>query len=123
MDVLILWVLVLLFAGAFAAQVLTRVKLIAAATNTISIDGWPFRVKRFVVDVLFQRTTILERPAAGLAHAFVFWGFVIFGGYTTVEFLHGLGIVDLTDTTWFKIYRAVLTPFALAVFVGILYLL
>ena len=29
-------------------------------------------------------------------HAFVFWGFVAFGGYTSVEFLYGLGIVDLT---------------------------
>ena len=35
---------------------------------------------------------------AGIAHALVFWGFVAFGGYTTVEFLRGLGIVDLTHT-------------------------
>ena len=32
----------------------------------------------------------------GLAHLFVFWGFVAFGGYTLVETLHGLGLVDLT---------------------------
>jgi len=56
-------------------------------------------------------------------HAFVFWGFVAFGGYTTVEFLHGLGIADLTHTAWFATYRLVLTPFAIAVLVGIVYLL
>jgi Fe-S oxidoreductase len=59
---------------------------------------------------------------AGLAHAFVFWGFVAFGGYTVTEFLHGLGIVDLTDTSWFHAYRLLLTPFAVAVLGGIVYL-
>ncbi len=59
---------------------------------------------------------------AGLAHAFVFWGFVAFGGYTVTEFLHGLGIVDFTDTSWFHAYRLLLTPFAVAVLGGIVYL-
>ena len=59
---------------------------------------------------------------AGLAHAFVFWGFVAFGGYTVTEFLHGLGIADLTDTSWFHAYRLLLTPFAVAVLGGIAYL-
>jgi len=53
----------------------------------------------------------------------VFWGFVAFGGYTTVEFLYGLGIVDLTHARWFHAYRIALTPFAVAVLGGILYLL
>ena len=56
-------------------------------------------------------------------HAFVFWGFVAFGGYTLTEFLHGLGIVDLTHAGWFRAYRLALTPPATAVLVGILYLL
>jgi Fe-S oxidoreductase len=67
--------------------------------------------------------TIRERPIVGLAHAFVFWGFVAFAGYTSVEFLRGLGIVDLTDTRWFFAYRIVLVPFATAVLGGILFLL
>jgi Fe-S oxidoreductase len=120
---LILWLLVLTFAGAFAAQVATRVRLIAAAPNNFSFDNLPFRIKRFVADVLLQRQTIKERPVAGVAHAFVFWGFAAFALYTTVEFLSGLGIVDLTDTGWFHAYRLALTPFATAVLVGILYLL
>ena len=56
-----------------------------------------------------------------MAHAFVFWGFVAFGGYTAVEFLNGLGLVDLTHRVWFAAYRAVLTPFAIAVLAGIVY--
>jgi Fe-S oxidoreductase len=123
METLALWLLVMVFAGAFAAQVATRVRLIAAAPNTFSVSRIPARLATFVADVLGQRRTIVERPAAGIAHAFVFWGFVAFALYTSAEFLAGLGIVDVTRTAWFAVYRAILTPFAAAVLVGILYLL
>ena len=123
METLILWVLVLVFTGAFVAQVTTRVRLIAAAPNTFSIDRLGVRAGRFLIDVVLQRKTIAERPLAGLAHALVFWGFVAFGGYTAAEFLRGLGIVDLTATRWFQAYRMVLTPFAIGVLAGIAHLL
>jgi Fe-S oxidoreductase len=109
--------------GAFAAQVARRVRIIAAAPNTFSLDDLGTRTSRFVLDVLLQRRTIRERPFTGLMHAFVFWGFVAFAGYTLTEFLQGLGVVDLTHTAWFRGYRLALTPFATAVLVGILYLL
>ncbi|MFN7980776.1 MAG: hypothetical protein U0Q11_02870 [Vicinamibacterales bacterium] len=57
-----------------------------------------FRIQRFLTDVVGQRKTIAERPIPGLAHAFVFWGFVAFGGYTLCEFLAGLGLLDITHT-------------------------
>ena len=123
METLALWILFLVFAGAFAAQATKRVRLIAAAPNTFSLDHLGFRVGRFLVDVVGQRQTIVERPIAGLAHALVFWGFVAFGGYTTVEFLDGLGFVDLTRAGWFYAYRLALAPFAVAVLTGIVYLL
>ena len=123
MQTLAFWVLLLVFMGAFAVQVARRVQLIAAAPNTFSLDHLGTRTRRFVVDVLLQHKTIAERPLTGLMHAFVFWGFVAFGGYTLVEFLCGLGIVDLTHTRWFEAYRLLLMPFAVAVLVGILYLL
>jgi len=123
MSTALLWLLVGVFVGAFAIQVRTRVRLIAAAPNTFSLDRLGFRISRFVVDVIGQRQTIIERPAAGVAHAFVFWGFVAFGGYTTVEFLNGLGLVDLTHRGWFAAYRVVLTPFAIAVLAGIVLLI
>jgi Fe-S oxidoreductase len=123
MSTLVLWVLVVLFAGLFAAQVATRARLIAAAPNTFSTDNTALRITRFLTDVVGQRQTILERPLAGFAHALVFWGFVAFSGYTAIEFLAGLGLVDLTHTRLFALYRAVLTPFALGVLCGIVYLL
>jgi Fe-S oxidoreductase len=123
MQTIALWLLFIVFVGAFAAQVAKRVRLIAAAPNTFSVDNLPFRISRFLFDVVLQRRTIRERPGAGLMHALVFWGFVAFGGYTAIEFLHGLGIVDLTRTMWFSGYRTALTPFAIAVLAGILYLL
>src|SRR5213594_2782781 len=101
MHTLIFWILFLAFVGAFAAQVARRVQLIAAAPGTFSVDNLPFRIRRFVLDVLLQLRTIRERPAAGIMHALVFWGFVAFGGYTLVEFLYGLGIADLTHGPWF----------------------
>ncbi len=123
MQTLVFWLLFVAFVGAFAAQVATRVRLIAAAPEPFSVDNVSFRLQRFFFDVVLQRRTIRERPVAGIAHAFVFWGFVAFGGYTTVEFLRGLGIVDLTAARWFHAYRVALTPFAVAVLAGILYLL
>ena len=123
MSTLILWLLVLGFVAAFAAQAATRVRLVAAAPNTISLENPAFRVWRFLVDVVLQRQTIRERPVPGLAHALVFWGFVAFGGYTVTEFLDGLGIVDLTQTRWFYAYRVALTPFAIAVLAGIAFLI
>lgn len=122
MDIFLLWILVLASLGAFTAQVAARVRLVAAAPNTFDTSDLGVRVTRFLVDVLGQRRTISERPVAGLAHACVFWGFLAFGLYTAVEFLHGLGLADLTETTWFHVYRVVLTPFAVAVLVGIVYL-
>lgn len=123
MQTLLLWLLVLGFVGAFVAQVTTRLRLIQAAPNTFSTDDTPTRVSRFLIDVLGQRRTIVERPVAGLAHAGVFWGFLAFAGYTATEFLAGLGILDLTHTRAFELYRLLLTPFAVAVLSGILFLL
>ena len=123
MATLAFWLLFLSFIGAFAAQVARRVQLIAAAPKTFSLDHLGARATHFLVDVVLQVRTIKERPAAGLAHAFVFWGFVAFGGYTLTEFLRGLGLVDLTHTGWFNVYRRLLEPFAVAVLGGILYLL
>ncbi|MGE3512019.1 MAG: (Fe-S)-binding protein [Vicinamibacterales bacterium] len=122
METLLLWLLVIVFVGAFAAQVARRVRLIARAPNTFSSEQLGLRVGRWVVDVVGQRRTIRERPVAGTAHALVFWGFVAFGLYTLAEFSNGLGIGDVTDTEWFRVYRLLLTPFAVGVLAGIVFL-
>jgi Fe-S oxidoreductase len=119
----VLWLLVVVSVGVFAAQVATRLRAIARAPNTFSVDGIALRLRRVLVDVVCQRQTIAERPVAGLAHALVFWGFVAFAGYTATEFLRGLGIADLTNAAWFRTYRLVLSGFAIAVLIGIAVLL
>jgi Fe-S oxidoreductase len=123
METLLLWLLVGAFVSAFAAQVARRVRLIAAAPNTFSLDRFTLRLTRFLADVVGQRKTIAERPVVGAAHAFVFWGFIAFGGYTLAEFSYGLGLPDVRHTAWFGAYRMILTPFAMAVLAGIAFLL
>ena len=122
-ETLIFWALCLLLGGAFVAQVARRLRLVARAPNTFRLDDPAFRARRFIRDVVFQARTIAERPVAGLAHAFVFWGFVAFAVYTSTEFLHGLGLVDLRGTAFMRAYAIALAPFAVAVLAGILYLL
>jgi Fe-S oxidoreductase len=112
--------LVLLAAVLFGQQMFVRVRLFLRAKNNLSLDDVGARVKTFVADVVFQQRVFRNKPLVGLAHLFVFWGFVAFGGYTLGEFLKGLGIVNLTGTRVFHAYTLVLVPFASAVLVGII---
>ena len=118
-ETLAFWVVVLASVGLFAAQMTTRWRLVHAAPGSFSTDELPRRVRRFLVDVVFQGKVIARKPWVGLAHLFVFWGFVAFGGYTLVETLHGLGIADLTGTIGFRVYTSLLVPFCIAVLGGI----
>ena len=108
--------------GLFAWQMRTRYQLYARASNNIDVSNLGARLRTFLAEVVFQTRTIRERPIVGLAHLFVFWGFCAFGGYTTVEGLKGLGLVDLTETRAFDLYRQALIPFSVAVLIGIVFL-
>ena len=107
----------------FAIQMATRARLLAAAPGAFTLDQLGGRVDRFVGEVIFQTRTIRERPVVGVAHLFVFWGFCAFGGFTLMEALRGLGIVDVTHTAPAYVYKLVLVPFATAVMGGMTYLL
>jgi len=111
----------LAFIGAFGVQIATRLRLFLRASNNIRVpDGESgVRIWRVAREVILQSRTIAERPLVGLAHLGVFWGFCAFALFTTVEFLRGLGVADLTATAWFATYALLLVPFALAVLVGI----
>jgi hypothetical protein len=111
------------FVGWFAAQMAARVRLIEAAPDGFSFDHPGARFDRFVTDVIFQARTIRGRPVAGVAHLLVFWGFCAFGGYTALEGLRGIGLVDLTHTAPARIYAWALVPFAVTVILGMTYLL
>jgi ferredoxin len=123
MEALVLWILLAASAGAFAVQMSVRVRLMAEAPGGWPIDRPGSRLKRVLVEVIGQRRTVRERPVAGLAHAFVFWGFLAFGGYTAIEFLDALGVVHLTRAPWFEAYRLCLAPVAALALGGILLLL
>jgi Fe-S oxidoreductase len=116
------WLFRLLVLGAvvaFGIQIADRVRLVVRAKNNLRLDELPARLRRVLFEVVFQSKTIAAKPVVGTAHALVFWGFVAFGGYTTVEFLAGLGIADWTEAGWFHAYERVLVPFAWAVLAGI----
>lgn len=123
LEVWIFRILFLVFVGIFVWQMAERVRLIARASNNFNVEHVGSRLRRFLLDVVFQVRVIRERPLVGVMHAFVFWGFVAFAGFTTTEFVRGLGIVDLTGTRAFHLYSLVVVPFAIAVLVGIIYLL
>ena len=122
-ETLAFWAVVVASVGLFSAQMSTRWRLMQAAPGAFSFDQLPRRVERFLGEVVFQSKVIARKPWVGFAHLFVFWGFVAFGGYTLVETLHGLGLVDLTDTVGFRIYTYLLVPFCVAVLGGIVFLL
>jgi Fe-S oxidoreductase len=54
--------------------------------------GAPGRIVNFVEEVLLQGKVIRQRPLAGLAHAFVFWGFCAFALVTVNHILTGFGL-------------------------------
>jgi Fe-S oxidoreductase len=118
-EIWIFRLLVLLAIVLFGQQMFVRVRLFLRAKDNISLHDIGARVSNFVADVVFQRRVFRNKPLVGLAHLFVFWGFVAFGGYTLGEFLKGLGIVNLTGTRAFHAYTLLLVPFASAVLVGI----
>jgi Fe-S oxidoreductase len=119
MEVWLFRLLVVVAAVLFAAQMRVRYRLIARAPGSLSAPEPGPRIRRFVSEIVFQSRTIAARPAVGVAHLLVFWGFCAFGGYTLVEGLRGLGLVDLTGTAAFHVYELALVPFALGVLGGI----
>jgi Fe-S oxidoreductase len=119
---LVFWIVVVGAVAVFAVQMATRARLVAGAPGAFQVDGLPTRAARFVSEVIFQTKVIRAKPWVGVAHLFVFWGFVAFGGYTLAETLRGLGLVDVTHTRAFDVYRWLRVPFGVAVLAGMLLL-
>ncbi len=71
------------------------------------------RLKDFVWEVLCQGLVIKERPLPGLAHAFVFWGFLAFGLVTLNHVAGGFGWDAVPRSSWFgKVYFGSVGTFA-----------
>jgi Fe-S oxidoreductase len=79
------------------------------------------RIAQFVWEVLAQGKVIRERPLAGIAHAFVFWGFCVFGLITLNHLTTGFGWHFLTrDSTFGGFYHGFVAIWAVAVAVSII---
>jgi len=122
-EILAFRLLVLLALAIFFIKMATRLRLVVRAPGEFFFNAFSRRVYRVLIEVLLQSKTIYERPIVGMAHAFVFWGFLAFSMYTSIGLLDGLGFVDLTTQKWFSGYRVWLIPFASVVLIGISFLL
>src|ERR1700691_5316132 len=81
------------------------------------------RLRTFAWEVLLQGKVIQQRPAAGLAHAFVFWGFCAFAPITVNHIATGFGFPFLSRAFGFgRVYFIFVTLFAVAVAVSIVFL-
>jgi len=83
-----------------------------------SIHPIPKRVWDFFWEVICQAKVIKERPLPGIAHAFVFWGFCIFGLITLNHFATALGF-PILDNMFGEAYRKFAAWFGVAVAISI----
>src|SRR5579884_1281997 len=78
------------------------------------------RVWDFFAEVLLQARVIRQRPLPGIAHALVFWGFLVFGVITLNHFAAGFGLSFLTrDAGFGRAYYGFVAVMAIAVAIGI----
>src|SRR3954447_23834923 len=81
LERVILIVALLTSLGLFLWRFRKVAAIIAASRPTPDFDVNPLipRIKRFLWEVMLQGKVIEQRPVPGLAHAFVYWGFLAFG--------------------------------------------
>jgi Fe-S oxidoreductase len=100
-----------------------RIVLAAKPDAEFQIGSLIPRLRDFVWEVLFQGKVISQRPIAGAAHAFVFWGFIAFSMVTLNHIAGGFGFPLLSrDGAFGKIYFGIVAIFALLVACSISYL-
>jgi len=124
-EKLVLAILIGLSVAGFWYRFRRVVRVISAARPdpSFSVGNLARRTRTFVWEVLLQGKVIQQRPAAGLAHAFVFWGFCAFALITANHIATGFGVPILSRTSGFgRIYFGFVALFAVAVAISILYL-
>jgi len=99
-------------------RVLKRIRA-AKPDPDFSIHPIPKRAWDFFWEVMCQAKVIRERPLPGLAHAFVFWGFCIFGLITLNHFAQALGF-PILDNMFGDAYKTFARWFGVAVAISIL---
>jgi len=77
------------------------------------------RIRKLLWEVGAQALVIAERPLPGLAHAFVFWGFCVFGLVTLNHLATAFGIGFLSREGFGRFYFNFVAVFAVAVAISI----
>jgi Fe-S oxidoreductase len=90
------------------------------ATPDFQVAPFGPRIRQFLWEVMLQGKVIEQRPMAGLAHAFVFWGFLAFAPITVNHIATPFGARFLSaDTSFGGFYLGFVAVWALAVAVSI----
>ncbi len=90
------------------------------ATTDFAISPLGPRIRQFLWEVMLQGKVIEQRPLPGLAHAFVYWGFLAFGLVTVNHIASAFGGRFLTHDTGFgAFYLGFVAVWAAAVAVSI----
>jgi Fe-S oxidoreductase len=122
LEVLLLLVLGLLSLALFLLRFAPILRKILAARKEPGYSLRPIvpRLRAFVFEVLFQSKVIRERPLPGIAHAFVFWGFLAFALVSLNHLAVGLGIGFLNPASAIgRFYFAFAAAWAVLVAVSI----
>jgi Fe-S oxidoreductase len=121
-EKILLAFLILTSAACFWFRFRRVARTLVAAKPDADIRFGPLasRVKKFVAEVLLQSKVIAQRPAAGIAHAFVFWGFCAFALVTVNHIAAGFGVPFLSPDSGFgRAYFGFAALFAVAVAISI----
>jgi len=126
LERLLLALVLIVSIGWFWREVQLRLALFLRAKpdKRFSLRPYGPRLVRFVRQVCLQEKVIRERPLVGLAHAVVFWGFLLFLLVSLDHIASGFGVAFLDRTGGFGwLYVHLVAVFAIGVSIGILALL
>jgi len=121
-ESIILAVLIVASAVLFWLPVQKRINCIKTTKGKLNFENAGRRLSRWFDEVVCQNTVIVQRPLAGLMHAFVFWGFIFFIPETLHHFAQGFGISLLGHGAVHAVISAVVSVWAVLVVIGIVYL-
>lgn len=90
------------------------------ATSDFEVSPLGPRIRQFLWEVMLQGKVIEQRPLPGLAHAFVYWGFLAFGLVTINHLALAFGGRFLTQDSGFgSFYFGFVAVWAIAVAISI----
>lgn len=107
-EALLLGVLAIASLSYFAWKVRQRLAGLANAPGELRFDDLGARLERVFSEVLLQSRVIRDRPIAGMLHALVMWGFLVFGWVSLEHLAVGFtGLENATrDDSWYGGFAA-----------------